>query len=171
MEILFGSLLSLIAGGITTLIRILEEEPRFWQWLEEHVPSWIPLLERLGIERPKPDETYREKVANLLQKFSDISLETDTIIGELESSLKSKTELVQQLENQHRELTKRIEELKENPEFGNIEILRRLERMERDQALESRRSALRDYGLFALGVLVPIVVAIIARLFGYSLPI
>jgi chromosome segregation ATPase len=170
---------SLAAGALTTLLRLLQDVERLQPVFDRirHNQTLVRVLEMIGIELAAPKESYQARLQNLLSKFTEVSEESEAIVEELQNHIRSKETVVQGLEQKERELAARIDQMKESPEFVvakiqelTEEIARLQKESQRDQAKESRRSALRDFALFALGVLVPYTLGWLAPVIGITLP-
>jgi hypothetical protein len=172
MDFILLSLASLIAGAVPLVWRILRENPRFKSFLErlEHDQIFTKILDLGGIKLPKPKESYEARMDKLIKKFSEVSTESDQIIYELETNLRNKKTVVDELESQQKDIAAKIEELRKSPEFGNLLIQARLDKMEADQRKDSRKGAVRDYLLFAGGVSTPYIIGIIAKFFNLTFP-
>ncbi len=159
---------SLAVGLLTTLIRILREDPRFqgfWGRLENN-KVLIESLRVLGIQLPKKRESYEVRMQRLFSKFQEVSAESQDVVAEIERNVREKESVVNRLDQQYKELDQRLEKLRQSPEYGNAQTLRLLEQMSQEQKRDSRGSALRDYSLFFLGVASPYVLNWIFSQFG-----
>jgi len=153
-------LVSLLIGTLTTLIRVLRNEPRlqaFWSRIERN-QSLTKLFKLFGFKIPAPRESYQERTSKLFAKFQQVTEETEEIVSELERNLRTKENVVNQLDQRHKDLDEKLEKMKQLPEYSNLRTLDLLEQLIRDQKRDGRRSALRDYGLYILGVATPYVI-------------
>lgn len=171
MDILF-LLTSLIAGTVPLVWRVLRENTRLRGYLErlEYNESFKKFLDLAGIKLPKPKDSYEVRMDKLITKFNEVSTESDQIIYEIETSLRNKKMVVDELGNQQKELAQRIEELKKAPEFITLQIQAKLDKMDAEQKKDSRKSALRDYFLYAFGVFTPYLISWIAKFFNATIP-
>ncbi len=154
-------LTSLAVGALTTLIRILRKEKRlqrFWERLDRN-EKLLNLLKELGINLPKAPESYEERMKRLFAKFREVSTDSEEILSELESSLRNKEAIVNQLDQRKKELDQKITSIQQSPDYANVRMLEMLAQMDKEQKKDSRRSAWRDYGLFVLGVVTPFVLS------------
>jgi chromosome segregation ATPase len=170
---------SLVAGALTTLLRLLRDVEQLQPFIERvrRNEMLVRVLDVMGIELPAAQESYQERLQSLLSKFVEVSEESEAIVEELQSHIRSKAAVVRGLEQKEQELAYRIEQLEESPEFAVAriqELTEEIARLQKEshstQAKESRRSALRDFALFALGVLVPYGLGWLAPRIGISLP-
>lgn len=155
--------ISLAAGAIPTLIRLLQDVELFQPVLNRVRRNQIlvKFLEFLGVELAAPTESYQERLNTLLAKFTEVSNESEAIVVELQSHIHSKEAIVRDLEQKEKDLSSRIDQMKESPEFviARIqELTEEIAQLQKEasqaQARDSRQSKLRDFGLFALGVIV-----------------
>jgi hypothetical protein len=172
MDILVFSIASLAAGAVPLIWRLLRENSRLRGILEklEHDQTFVKILDIFGVKLPKPEESYEVRMDKLIRKFSEVSTESDQIIFELETNLRNKKAVVDDLGKQQNEIAEKIEELRQSPEFGNLLIQAKLDKMEADQKKDSRKGALRDYLLFAGGVITPFIIGAIAKYFNIGIP-
>jgi predicted negative regulator of RcsB-dependent stress response len=121
-----------------------------------------------ALERKEPPEveSYSERLANLMKSLTKASSEVDNILAELAQVAGDRHNTVLELEAQlteleehERQLQQRIQDLEKVP----IPVAEHFAKM---IAPGERRSAWRDYGLFAAGVVVSTVIAILLRLAG-----
>ena len=120
----------------------------------------------LGREEPAKAESYSERLASLMKSLTKASSEVDNILAELGQVAEDRAKTVQkietelaELEEQEKQLQRRIQDLRELP----IPVAEHFAAM---VAPGERRSAWRDYTLFAVGVVVSTVIAILLRLAG-----
>ena len=172
MDFILLSLTSIIAGLVPLVWRIVRENPRLRGFIErlEYDQISTKILDLAGIKLPKPKESYEVRMDKLIRKFSEVSTESDQIIYELETNLRNKRTVVDELGRQQQEIAAKIEELRKSPEFGNLLIQARLDKMEADQKKDSRKGAWRDYLLFTGGVITPYLIGVIAKFFNYGVP-
>ena len=173
------SLTSLLAGVVTTILRLLNEKGRFQPLFDrvEKSRALAQILEQLGIRIPKEEESYQERLSKLFAKFEEITEESDEIVSELERHVRSKEILVEQLHQREQDLASRIDRLKKSPEFvaaRNQQLLEQIailqEELRASNVKEGRRSAIRDFVLFALGVTLPYILGWLAPKIGLTLP-
>jgi hypothetical protein len=119
---------------------------------------------RLGLEEPSKAESHSERLASLMESLTRASSEVDGILTELaqmaddrEKTLQDLGARLSELEQRELQLQKRIQHLQKVPlsvadYFAEI------------VAQGEKRSALRDYILFGLGVLASVVVGIVFNL-------
>ena len=127
------------------------------------IPDYI---KRLKGEEPPEVESYSERLKNLMQGLTKASSEVDNILAELAQVAGDRAKAVQELEAElakleehQKQLEKRIQDLREVP----LPVAEHFAAM---VAPGERRSAWRDYTLFAAGVIVSTVIAILLRLAG-----
>jgi septal ring factor EnvC (AmiA/AmiB activator) len=120
----------------------------------------------LGQKEPPKVESYSEKLASLMKSLTKASAEVDKILAELAQVAGDRHNTVLELEAQlteleehERQLQQRIQDLEKVP----IPVAEHFAKM---IAPGERRSAWRDYTLFAAGVIVSTVIAILLRLAG-----
>ena len=152
IDVLFASLtivVSLVAGLLS---------------LSRFFPFYINRV--LGREEPPKVESYSERLANLTASLTKASSEVDNILAELAQVAGDRAKTVQELEaeltkleEQEKQLEKRLQDLREVP----IPVAEHFAAM---VAPGERRSVWRDYTLFAAGVIVSTVIAILLRLAG-----
>jgi hypothetical protein len=171
MDILF-LLTSLVAGAVPLIWRVLKENTKLRGYLVslEYNETFKKFLDLAGIKLPKPKESYEVRMDRLINKFNEVSTESDQIIYELETNLRNKKLVVDELGKQQSDLAQRIEELKKAPEFITLQIQAKLDKMDAEQKRDSRKGAFRDYSLYALGVLTPFLISWIASYFNVSVP-
>lgn len=173
-------LASLAVGALTTLFRLLKDSERFKPILEQIRRNQIlaAILDFLGIELPTPTEPYQERLSKLFGKFDEVMSESDSIVSELERHVRTKETVVRRLEVREQELTSQVNQLRESPEIATIrnrelleEVVQLQQELQKSQQKEGKRSVLRDFVLFALGVLLPYLFGRFAPKVGFSLPI
>jgi septal ring factor EnvC (AmiA/AmiB activator) len=128
----------------------------------------LPLLEKflrkqLGREK---EESYSDKLNRLTGSLQKASGEVDTLLKELASVAKTRATAVADLETQLRQLSDREQELKKRVEDLQATPIPVAEHFAALISKGERRSALRDYVLFGMGVVVSTVIAIILRIAG-----
>jgi hypothetical protein len=128
----------------------------------------LPLLEKflrrkLGREK---EEGYSEKLRRLTDSLQKASIEVDDLLKELANVAKTRTAAVSDLETQLLHLTEREQVLKQRVEELQATPVPVAEHLAALISKGERRSALRDYSLFGLGVVVSTVMAIVLRLAG-----
>lgn len=173
-------LISLAAGGLTTLLRLLREDERlksFWERLRRN-QMLAAVLEIIGVELPPPSESYQERLNKLFTQFGEVMSESDAIVSELERHVRNKETVVRRLEQREQELVSQINKLRESPEsvgIRNRELLEELvqlqEELHKSQEKEGKRSIWRDFILFVLGVLLPFLIGWLAPKVGIALPV
>ena len=172
-------LTALVAGAVTTMLRLLRDmeqvKPVIDQIRRNRV--LVKVLDMMGIELPASEESYQARLQNLLSKFTEVSEESDAIVEELQRHIRSKAAVVRDLEQKEQELAYRIEQMEESPEFvvARIqELTEEIARLQKEshiaQAKENRRSVIRDFALFALGVLVPYFLGWFLPIIGLTSP-
>jgi hypothetical protein len=121
------------------------------------------LLRREG---PPRTESYSERLTALMRSLTAASSEVDSILTELAQMARGREDTIQELEATLSELEERklqlqarIQDLQEVP----LPVAEHFAAM---VAREEKRSAMRDYMLFGLGVVVSTVIAILLRLLG-----
>lgn len=171
--------LSLLAGGITTLFRWLREEERFQPFLGrlEQNQLLVRIFRLLGIEIRPIAETYDQRLRKLFTKFQEVTVESDEIVSELTRHVRSKEEIVRDLERREQQLALQLDQIRTTPEavaIRNQELLERVVQLQSDlqkaQEKEGKRSVIRDFTLFALGVILPFFIYWAASQFGITLP-
>ena len=118
----------------------------------------------------EPEEPYHEKVSRLSASLSQSLAEADKLVKELDFALRKRSSAVARVQEQLTELStreKRAHDRVTALETIRPEALQHFEKMlEAELSKGDRRSAWRDYSLFALGVVVSTAMAIILRYFG-----
>jgi prefoldin subunit 5 len=146
---LLGALLSLVGAGILAV---------------DSVRKFIRYILRLPAE--KKAEPFREKLDRLSNSLADASHEVDTVLSELASVAKAREEAVSRLEAELKTLEQREQSLQKSIKDLEAVPLPVVERFAELTAPGERRSARRDYILFALGVVVSTIIAVVLKLFG-----
>lgn len=128
----------------------------------------LPLLERflrkqLGREK---EESYSDKLSRLTNSLQKASGEVDDLLKELASVATTRASAVADLEAQLRQLSNREQELKKRVEDLQATPIPVAEHFAALISKGERRSAMRDYALFGMGVVVSTVIAIILRIAG-----
>lgn len=167
MDLLVTAAASAILGFIPIMLKSVKELPQFsviWNFLQR--TGVIDILQKLGIEVPKERESYDERMAKLISKFNEVTSETDTIVAELESNVRTKANRVKELEKQHENLLDRIEVLKQSPQYADLQTQAMLEKFMQEQNRDGKKSMWRDYGLFILGVATPYILNFILSKLG-----
>ena len=125
---------------------------------------------RRRVSLPKPRESYAEKTRALTEGLATASMEVDKLFQEMasvaterQSGISNLEQQLEDLSNREQELKKKIEALEEVPLPAAEHLARLL-----DAQIESRekRSAQRDYALFALGVIVTTLVSVFIAYLG-----
>jgi hypothetical protein len=159
--------LSLLAGtfpGLLKIMRETEELKSLWNRIERN-SFLLSILKALGLELPKPKDSYETRMNSLIAKFNEVTIESDAIIAELESNLKNKKHIVETLEQEEEILATNIEKMRKSPEFGQLQIQQQLDRLIQEQKKDGKKGLLRDYLLFALGVVSPYIISWTVKLF------
>lgn len=119
----------------------------------------------LGAKKPS-QETYSERLADVTRRLMKSSSEVDGLLDEMARITKAREQELHRIERQlsqfqeqERSLEERIDALRDTPLPVAEHFARMIERGE-------KRSAWRDYILFATGVLLTTVIAIALRLAG-----
>jgi len=163
-------LASAALGFIPVILKYIRDLPQFsvfWNFLQR--TGIIDILQKAGIEVPKAKGTYDERMARLIAKFNEVTSETDTIVSELEGSVRTKASRIKELEQQHENLQSRIEVLKQSPQYADLQTQAMLEKFMQEQNRDGKRSTWRDYGLFILGVTTPYLLNFLFAKLGYNI--
>ena len=121
------------------------------------------------VGNPEQEVSYQTRTKQLIEKFSELSSETDKTIHELQTDLNSKVAMISELSDQQKELMSKIEDIKKTPEFVTLQIQAKLDKMDMEQNKDSRKGVLRDYLLYALGVVTPYIINFIITKY-FSVP-
>lgn len=159
-------LLSLGAGALTTLVRELSQESPLARALLERIRSnktLAKVLKILGVRLPEEPVPVAERIEQLFRKFGEVSKDMEAIVQELAKQIEARATLVQQLEREEQDLQERITALEGQPEAAIARLEARVSELVQEQSKEAKRSALRDYLLYVLGVLTPIVITVVLR--------
>lgn len=113
-------------------------------------------------------QTYSEQLAKLTRSLTDASKEVDRILRDLaeiasnrQASVSKLESGLSQLETKEKELKKRVDTLANLPLPVADHFVQLIQKGE-------KRSARRDYALFAAGVVASTIIAIILRLAGWG---
>jgi hypothetical protein len=128
----------------------------------------IPLVEdairkRFGRER---EESYTEKLTRLTNSLQKSSQDVDNLLKELASVAQARSTAVANLESEMHRLTAHEQELKKRVEDLQAVPIPVADHFAALVSKGERRSAIRDYLLFGLGVVVSTVIAVVLRLVG-----
>ena len=110
--------------------------------------------------------SYSEKLANLTENLVKASKEVDSVLSELSKVAQDREKSVLQLEIELSKMEKKEKELKEQIEQLQKTPLPVAEHFAKLIASGEKRSAKRDYLLFAAGVLVTTIITIIIQVFS-----
>jgi septal ring factor EnvC (AmiA/AmiB activator) len=120
----------------------------------------------LKLPEPVRTETFRSKLDRLSGNLADASREVDAVLSELTSVAKAREEAVSRLEEELMALEQREQSLQQSIKQLENVPLPVVDRFAELTATGERRSARRDYILFASGVIVSTIIAIALRFFG-----
>ena len=169
VELVLG-ILSLILGAVAPLVaRSVKRVPRFAAWLEkiQSNETVAAILEGLGFKVAKKQALAAERLDQLLHEFEEVSLESTGIIVEMRQQVEAQTARVKELEQRESTVQQMVQAFEAKPQGQIVAALLKLQAqydaLLHEQAKEGRRSARRDYSLFALGVLTPIAIGVILR--------
>ena len=162
---------SLIVGALIPLVERVARETAKGQsvleWIQNR-QTLMKFLEDIGFRVREPIPAT-ERVQQLLQKFDEVTTETDLIIQELARNIDARATVVRELEREEEDLKQRIKGLKVQPEGAAASLEAHLEVLIRLQEKQERRSALRDYTLYVLGVMTPYAITFALRRLGVEL--
>ena len=144
-----AALTSLLAGGIAS--------NKLTRKLVHHF---------LGEPEPEPEKTYSERISELTHSLTNASSEVDSVLAELAQVAKDKEASVRSLEQgltamgqEEQYLQDRIKALENVPIPAAEHFVRLMETGE-------KRSAMRDYVLFGVGVVVTTIITIGIQVFS-----
>jgi len=154
--------------NLTTMVVALAVVPLLISIGRYLIPSELQKkLERtLQLEKPPKVESYRDRLANLMASLTKASSEVDNILAELAQVAGDRHKTVLELEAQLTELEEREKQLQQRIQDLQQVPIPVAEHFAAMIAPGERRSAWRDYALFAAGVVVSTVIAILLRLAG-----
>lgn len=145
--IILGLLFSFLSGGIVSLMDGLYKKFR-------------PRV------KGEKSETYSDKLSRLTDSLQKASGEVDVLLRELAAVAKARTTAAAELEDQLKQLSGREQEMKKRVEELRATPIPVAEHFAALISKGERRSALRDYVLFGMGVVVSTIIAILLRIFG-----
>lgn len=153
--------IQLIAATLSLLIAVL---PRL---LANREGPFRILAERFfNVERKVSEESYKQKMERLTDNLLNASSEVDQVLSEIATESQNRALAVNRLEEQLTELSNREREVQERIETLEKVPLEAVQHFEQIMKQGDRRSALRDYMLFGLGVLVSTVIAVLLGIIG-----
>jgi uncharacterized protein (DUF3084 family) len=120
----------------------------------------------LKLPEPVETETFRSKLDRLSTNLAAASREVDTVLSELTSVAREREQAVTQLEAELKALEQREQSLQQSIKQLESVPLPVVERFAELTETGERRSARRDYVLFASGVVVSTIIAIALKFFG-----
>ena len=134
-------------------------------------PPIEAIIRRLGGEPPKAQKaTFAERMRIQTQNLQLASAELDELLREMKEEAASREAAVSQLEGKVIELAEREQALQSRVEALSVVSPRAVQEfvtlLEEQQTKGERRSARRDYILFALGVLVTIALTFVFNFLG-----
>jgi hypothetical protein len=151
---IISGLASLLAGGLFTA-KIVQD------LLKRLFPKLFPA-------KQTPPESFSDRLSRLTTGLTKASMEVDRVLDELaqvardrETAVKVLESNLTAMEQQEKELKKKIETLEKVPIAVADQFAKLLETGE-------KRSAKRDYLLFGAGVLVSTIIAVVLKLAGWG---
>jgi predicted nuclease with TOPRIM domain len=148
-----ASLLTLIAGAISILAG---------------ASSYVKLLRLFGQKVvQKAPESYKERMAKLIQSLTKASADVDYVLQEMAEVSHERESAIAKLEEELKSLAEREKHLQEKVETLEKVPLPAVEHFVSILEKGEKRSALRDYALFGAGVVVSAVMSIVFKLFGF----
>lgn len=112
-------------------------------------------------------ETYSEKMSRLTENLLKSSSEMDKVLNEINVVSEERADALENLEKQLVELSIQEKQVKERISTLEKVPLEAIAQLEKIIEKGDKRSALRDYQLFFIGVLVSTVITIILKLLGF----
>ena len=132
--------------------------------------NWVydKLANTLSIFFKKKEKTptYQEKISRLTENLSKASKEVDEVLKEISAVSVERAQGISELEKQLAELSNREQQTKARIEALEKIPLEAVQHLEKILDKGDKRSALRDYMLFGLGVVVSTIIAIALKLVG-----
>lgn len=162
---LAAAALSLLAGALPTLLRDLVSR---FTWLAPVQEA----LERIGVvEVPRaPEGNFSERIQRLTASLTEASTDFEGLLHEMEEVATRREAAVSELEAKLTELSRREEELQTRINTLSQTHPRAAQEfialLEKEQAKGEKRSARRDYALFAAGVVVTILLTFLFNAIG-----
>lgn len=171
-ELVIAFIAGLVPVAYGFLDALLEINPSTRSWIEQFQKSrWGKALLRLsGQELPKRQVSIGSKLKKLSTQVSKISEESDLLVGELSRELSTRKQILNRLGREQRALNKQIERIKKDPTYATIQLNKRMGEILAAQHVESRNSTRRDYFLYLLGVITPLIISWLLRVFEISFP-
>lgn len=133
--------------------------------MSKFVRDWI---RKILDKKKEPTKSYSDKLSELTRSLNRSTQEVDKILIEMSNVAKERGETVSTLEEDLLNLERREQETKKRIQDLENVPLAAVEHFAQLTSAGEKRSARRDYLLFAAGVLVSTIIAIVLKIFGWG---